>query len=208
MVADLRAYPNFVVIEGNDGMGKSTLIQGLKDEFPNHHFTHQPSGGSPFNGQIYRYLETHQTSIDNLSAFSLHLAAQAEHYRTLRLMIEGGSPIIMDRFWWSAIAYNFYADRLRERIHVNTGLDLLCQAARGMLPRLVIRVVGTPFTHPDDPDRFQRIELGYDAAARLSKPHIIQVFINVTGKGPRQVLTEAKSILRSYGHTENGYSAP
>jgi thymidylate kinase len=110
-----RLQPGTVVVfEGLDGAGKSTQLELLRDALnpANGHdgtmFAHMPSGNSRFTRGIYEVLEGCKPRAD-LARQLAHLACHAENMLDLVGNLQGGGSLVLDRWWWSTMAYGWYA---------------------------------------------------------------------------------------------------
>jgi len=120
----------FITIEGGDGSGKSTLVQGLTPHFDL--ITREP-GGCPFSEKLRKWLLEEPMSED--AETLLFLAARAEHLEeVIRPALSEHKRILCDRFHDSTIAYQGYGRGLgRERI------EKLCNlASRDLEPDLTL----------------------------------------------------------------------
>ncbi len=97
----------FIVFEGCEGAGKSTLIEALAKILPNALKTREP-GGSPVSEQLRAILiEQHLSPITELF---LMQAARAEHMaHTILPALAAGRIVLCDRFTESTIAYQGHA---------------------------------------------------------------------------------------------------
>lgn len=116
----VRLVPGtLVVLEGLDRSGKSTQSAALArlpwvDPAPL--FMHLPSGRSSFTEGVYRLTE--QAPISSpLARQLMHLACHAENIDAVS-EARDRSGAVLDRWWWSTIAYGWYGAQLREQ-----GLD-------------------------------------------------------------------------------------
>lgn len=107
----------FIVIDGGDGSGKSTIINHLKKILPveNNIFTREP-GGSDFAQKIRELMLSEEAGFANgKTHFGLIWAARADHIdKTVRPAIESGKNIISDRFDSSTYAYQIFAQESLE----------------------------------------------------------------------------------------------
>ncbi len=109
MTSSVKDYPGlFVVIEGIDGAGKTTLANKLADKIKKHfgkevHLTTEPSHMKI--GKLLReYLKT-STSIKEVDAL-LFAADRLEHYyHEILPELHAGKIVISDRYALSSIAY-------------------------------------------------------------------------------------------------------
>lgn len=107
----------FIVIDGCEGAGKTTLINRLKDslEKDSFIFTHEP-GGTPLANkirEIFLLEEFEDMSLETM--FGLVWASRADHIKNKILpALEKGINIISDRFDSSTYAYQVSVDPNRK----------------------------------------------------------------------------------------------
>jgi thymidylate kinase len=117
-----------VVLEGLDATGKSTqhemmeracmgMGHGSTPLFdPAPLFLHMPSAGTAVGEAIYKMTEDMGKELDPLARQFLHLASHAQSVeQMIKPAIKEGQPVILDRWWWSTIAYGWYGGRLGNR---------------------------------------------------------------------------------------------
>jgi dTMP kinase len=173
----------FVVFEGLDATGKTTQLERLKQlqsgEFYDESlgraaplfdqdvlFTHQPSGGGALGEQIYKLTEEYEIASPWTRQF-LHLASHSEHYQTLLLPhLRKPAPVIMDRFWWSTVAYGFFGGGLHERMGFNHFMQLASAPAWGVYPDIIFM-----FLEPWTEDRHNTVGVidGYNFLAETAE---------------------------------------
>lgn len=126
----------FVVLEGIDQAGKSTQAERLQRVLPDSLFTHQPSGGNVVGEVIYALTEAHE--MHPVTRQLLHLASHAEHYeRTIIPRLSDGS-VVMDRCWWSTIAYGYFSGNLQYAVPDYEFFERLAKLpTQGMEPDVV-----------------------------------------------------------------------
>lgn len=158
MTEALRLTPgSMIVFEGLDRSGKSTQAQRLKNlnwHEPAPAFAHLPSGLTALTERIYRITED-VTATSSLALQLLHLACHAENIDHLIRAREHG--VVLDRWWWSTVAYGWYGGGLGD-----SGLDEgiffgLINAVWSPLPADVVFLFTTPY---------QRDELNRDSVRR------------------------------------------
>ena len=104
----------FITIEGNDGSGKSTVIEGLKRIFSERGidvvFTREP-GGSMIAEKIRQIiLDPENTQMDDKTEALLYAASRRQHLtETVLPALNSGKMVICDRFIDSSLAYQGYA---------------------------------------------------------------------------------------------------
>ncbi|MGW5155750.1 hypothetical protein ACWEPN_09740 [Nonomuraea wenchangensis] len=174
----LRLRPgSLVVLEGLDRAGKTTQRQKLANldwATPTPLFTHMPSGLTGVTEQIYALTENTEIT-SALARQLLHLACHAENITALsEARRERG--IVLDRWWWSTVAYGWYGADLRD-----VGVDE--QAFFGLissvwmdLPADLIFLFASPFE--DDEQNRDQVLRGYAELARQHASMTIEVPVN------------------------------
>jgi dTMP kinase len=130
----------FVVIEGIEGSGKSTLVSALAERLRGEGHdvlvTREP-GGTPLGDAVRKIFLDRQTAIEPLTEALLVNAARAQHVgEVIRPALAANKIVVCDRFTDSTIAYQGYG----------RGLDLvsiraMCDTAtEGLEPDLVLLV--------------------------------------------------------------------
>jgi len=93
----------FVTIEGLDGSGKSTVIDAIKEEYPNAITTAEPS--ELWTGGVVRHC-LQDDDIDPLTDFYFFMGDRVEHIeKSVRPMYEQGMLVVSDRYADSTRAY-------------------------------------------------------------------------------------------------------
>lgn len=164
----VRLVPGtLVVLEGLDCSGKSTqsaALARLAWADPAPLFMHLPSGRSRFTEGVYRLTE--QAPISSpLARQLMHLACHAENIDAVSEARACGG-VVLDRWWWSTVAYGWYGARLAEQ-----GLDK--DSFFGMIDLVWSRQpadVVFLFTTPHETDALNRepVRAGY---RRLAAEH-------------------------------------
>lgn len=145
--------PRFVVLEGVDGVGKSTqitLLSSWLDALGVPHMTTREPGGTPV-GEAIREVVLGRDDLDVPpgSELFLLLAARAAFVRdVVRPALDGGRSVVADRFSLSTLAYQGYGrgldlKRVRDAIELSTG---------GLIPDLYL-VLDLPLEESRDRQR-------------------------------------------------------
>lgn len=103
------SYGTFIVIEGGDGSGKTTMVDKLKDQFPEILYTQDP-GGTSFGEKIRDFILSNDTAgIDSKTEMLLFHAARAQLVaEVIRPALKQGRAVVSNRFELSSIAYQIY----------------------------------------------------------------------------------------------------
>lgn len=100
----------FIVIDGADGCGKTSIISYLKTAYPdNFLFTREP-GGTSFADKIRELMLSPEAKVaSGLTQFGLIWAARADHLeKKIKPALESGINVISDRFDSSTYAFQIY----------------------------------------------------------------------------------------------------
>lgn len=96
----------FIVIEGPDGTGKSTVIEGLKRVYKDKNIKYfREPGGSEVGEKIRSLLLNKDTEISSATEALLFAAMRSENYEMLKKDLRDYDLIIADRFLMSSICY-------------------------------------------------------------------------------------------------------
>ena len=195
----------FISIEGVEGVGKSTLLNGLQlpGKLPSYtHFTREP-GGCPVSESIRSLLVTsHKQPLQPFSELLLIYAARNEHlHHVIRPALSAGHMVISDRFFDASYAYQSVGRDLGDsalqwldRFTVQTtipDLTILMYAPITLcLQRILAR--GNPDRFDsEDASFFQRVQEKYLSRAKMDPNR----FLLLDGTLPKAVLLE-KAIAR------------
>lgn len=134
----LRLKPGrLVILEGPDGVGKSTQINLVKRSFSSETlFAHQPSSSEILGRTVYE-LTRADGPLPPLARQFLHLASHSELFgnQILPALKEGGA--FLDRCWWSTIAYGYFGTALQGIIPYADFEQLVQLPALGKSPDLL-----------------------------------------------------------------------
>ena len=135
----------FITFEGNDGSGKSSALQAVKQELKELGYdvlyTREP-GGSPIAEKIRELiLDKANVGMDDRTEALLNAASRREHItKTIIPALNEGKIILCDRFLDSSLAYQGYARELG----VENVLNMNQFATEGLFPDLTILVCVHP----------------------------------------------------------------
>jgi thymidylate kinase len=111
----LSRLGRLIVIEGPDGVGKSTLTATLVDRLcsmgvPSHNYAFPGNQPGTLGSLVYRlHHEAAALGVRSLTPLALqamHIAAHLDAIeRVFRPRLEAGENIVIDRYWWSTWVY-------------------------------------------------------------------------------------------------------
>lgn len=106
---------SLIIFEGLDRSGKSTQLTRLSAcdwAPPSPVFTHMPSGMTELTASIYSLTENLRIG-SPLARQLLHLACHAENIAAIA-DARSRQGVFLDRWWWSTVAYGWYAGHLAQ----------------------------------------------------------------------------------------------
>lgn len=194
MVGRMQLKPGSVVVfEGLDATGKSTQLDRLGarswDE-PAPMFVHMPSGLTTITSQIYQLTETAKLQTP-LGRQLLHLSCHAENMEALLAARDRGG-LVLDRWWWSTVAYGWYGGGLHETVPTEVFRGVIDAVWSAVVPEVVFAFL-EPFN--DDPWNLPEVRAGYEA---LVAEHL-DAAVRVPQASPDQVAAFIEGELRTRG---------
>lgn len=198
----------FITFEGNDGSGKSSALQTVKQELLDLGYdviyTREP-GGSPIAEKIREViLDKDNLGMDPKTEALLYAASRREHIvKTILPALEAGKVILCDRFLDSSLAYQGYSRDLG----CENVLEMNQFATEGLYPDLTILVctrpeIGMSRIKKDERD-MDRLELEkmtfhnkvYDGYIALSEKFKDRIVVINGEQTKEQVLSDVKNVL-------------
>lgn len=204
----------FVTIEGCEGVGKSTLLRGLKDYLETAGrdavFTREPGGTEVAERIRAVILDPENAAMTPTAELLLYAAARAQHTEEKIIpAVRDGKLVICDRYSDSTLAYQSYA----------RGLDRgECLAAdeiarRGVKPDLTVFLDLSPergFARKGGADKGDRLErekidfhervyAGFRAIAESDPDRVVAVDAS---KSKEEVLAAVVNLLKERGMTD------
>ncbi len=197
----------FIVLEGGDGSGKTTIGERLKVEFPEIVYTQDP-GGTALGEHVRQLLMSEETAgIDTRAELLLFLAGRAQLVReVIRPALESGKHVISNRFGLSSIAYQVYGRQKPELLELFRFVTK--EITEGCAPDACILLDVSPevgvrriLSRPEKPTRFDKEALEFHARVREGfNKHIDEFgtpFIIDAEKPLEEVWTEVKKTVQS-----------
>ena len=158
----------FITIEGNDGSGKSTVIQSLKEQLAKLNlevcYTREP-GGSYVAEKIREViLDNDNIAMDDKTEALLYAASRRQHLKeTVFPALEEGKIVVCDRFIDSSLTYQGIARGLGVDVVFNMNM----YATEGFMPHLTIYLLVDPKiglerkSHQKELDRLEHEKLEF-----------------------------------------------
>lgn len=170
---------HLIVFEGLDATGKTTHAD-MFNGADNLLVQHQPSDATGIGHEIYALTEAASAGARNagelLSPVAqqfLHLAAHAEHYdKQLIPALGKGSSVILDRCWWSTVAYGYFGAGLEDQVELSTFLTMAQLPTQRRMPDLVF-LFNAPYK--DDSHNTEGVQKGYSWLARQHYSDVVTV---------------------------------
>jgi dTMP kinase len=163
----------FVVVEGIEGSGKSTLVSGLAARLQGKHerivVTREP-GGTKLGDAVRAIFLDRTLSIEPLAEAFLVNAARAQHVeQVIRPALASGGVVLCDRFTDSTLAYQGYGRGMELEL-----LRTLCDFATGGIEPDVVLLVDLPVSaararlgdRAGAPDRIENEDDGFHERVR------------------------------------------
>jgi len=99
---------NFIVLEGIDGSGKSSVARFFKEKYENVFLTREPTDLPA--GKLVQKAAHEQTS--PFKDLFLYLADRVEHTEKIKTKLDENFTVICDRYWGSTAAYQAAYDEI------------------------------------------------------------------------------------------------
>ncbi|MBX3099577.1 MAG: hypothetical protein KF761_08355 [Salinibacterium sp.] len=149
-----------IVFEGLDKAGKSTQIEALSGSLDPATvlFAHMPSGLTAFTQRVYEVLESKAKPESGLAQQLAHLACHAENMPALLAAVES-QALVLDRWWWSTLAYGWYGGSVQESGLSEATFNELIQSIWSCIVPSVVFVFLAP--HQTDENYASGVEAGY-----------------------------------------------
>ncbi|MBI4093418.1 dTMP kinase [Candidatus Kaiserbacteria bacterium] len=197
----------FIVLEGGEGSGKTTIGERLKVEFPEIVYTQDP-GGTRLGEQVRQILMDDASSgMDVRAELLLFLAGRAQLVaEVIEPSLGSGKNVVSNRFGLSTIAYQVYGRERPELLELfRTVSPMLTGKAQ---PDACILLDVTPETgaarvhsRPEEPTRFDKEALDFHARVREGlKKHVGEFgapYLVDAEKPLEEVWTDVKAIVQS-----------
>lgn len=152
-----------VVFEGLDKAGKSTQLAALREVTDDASlFIHMPSGISEFSRKLYGILESSKPA-STIGRQLAHLACHAENISLITASQENAG-LVLDRWWWSTVAYGWYGDSLIETGWKENAFYNLIEAIWSSIRPDVVFLFLDP--RADDANNLPAVEVGYRALGK------------------------------------------
>lgn len=120
----------YIVIEGQDGTGKSTQAELLKKHFEEHGkevvMLEEPDGDLPQAHDLHDMILTRGYNLEPLTNVLLFTAARVELWKKIaEPVLKNGGVVISARNYWSTLAYQGYGEGVSRSKIIRITKDLL-----------------------------------------------------------------------------------
>jgi dTMP kinase len=162
----------FIILEGGEGSGKTTIGERLKREFPDIVYTQDP-GGTAVGERVRVLLMSDAThGIEVTTELLLFLAGRAQLVsEIIKPALDSGKNVVSNRFGLSTIAYQVYGRERPELLPLYNTVSK--EILQGCAPEACILLDVTPeigaarvHSRPEEPTRFDKESLDFHARVR------------------------------------------
>lgn len=164
-----------IVLEGLDKTGKSTQSKALRQTFEpdSTSHVHMPSGLSVFTDETYSMLESkYRAPKSGIARQLAHLACHAESVPRIQELLMTRA-VVLDRWWWSTLAYGWYSGDLPAAGVDETALRNLIDSIWSPLQASVVFLFDK--TYEDDDNNTDPILTGYHQIVNESSQDIVRL---------------------------------
>lgn len=201
----MENYP-IIVFEGVDFAGKSTTLKKLSEEYPEMTYLHEP-GGTPISEEIADLLARNGKKMQLRTKTMLFEAARSELVAKLK-ELQTQSPIVLDRFVASTLAYQSFGDgqNIDDLAYLNNyvlqGLKIKATilfdiSMDTMKQRRAFRQEKIDELDNYDIDYYRRVRNGYSEAIAKT-PTAYTIVINAN-QNAEKVYADTKKALHTIG---------
>lgn len=106
--------PNFVIIEGPDGCGKTTVARALVERMGGLYLA--DPGSTPLGERLREILLDPKVACSSLAQCYMFTAARAESLRLAAAALSEGRSVVYDRGWPSTLVYQGYAEGVDRQV--------------------------------------------------------------------------------------------
>lgn len=182
-----------IVLEGLDKTGKSTQSDALRrilDPSTTRH-VHLPSGLTAFTDEMYAMLESSLRSPSSSVAKQLaHLACHAESVPRIHDLLTT-QAVVLDRWWWSTLAYGWYSGDLPAAGFTETAFRNLVDSIWSPLTASVVFLFDRPYQ--DDANNSNPILEGYHELAKAHENATVYVAQAEPADVTRSIITALRA---------------
>lgn len=186
-------YPGcFIALEGIDGSGKSTQAQLLKEELERR--GRKVTVKNPFEGEIGAFVRTILAGEKKVSPIALQYlisANRADQQVGLVEELREGNDVIIDRYFWSAVAYAILdhpaADKEDTEQWLLVGQSILSHYHRFILPDVSFFLDISSRVATQRLDEMDKQKEIYEEETKIKK--IEEIYKWLVGKFPKEFVT-------------------
>ena len=176
----------FIVVDGIDGAGKTTLVTALRNHILSKYgevFVCREPGGTVLGESLREILKNPESNICPLPEVLMHFASRFQLVEQEILPSLNKAPIVCDRWWPSTLAYQVYG------MEASATVKSLTQTLIGELNEIVypdlVLILDVPveiayerFSKRGEKDRFEQMGLEFFKRAREAYLNTAKKYIN------------------------------
>ncbi|MBI5045212.1 MAG: dTMP kinase [Candidatus Levybacteria bacterium] len=192
---DFRRNPyngSFIALEGIDGSGKSTQAQLLKEALEKKN--RKVVVKNPFEGEIGAFVRTILAGEKRVSAISLQYlisANRAAQQEEIIKDLKDGCDVIIDRYFWSAVAYAILdhpsIDKKDMKQWLLIGQSILSHYHQFLLPDMTFFLDISSRTATKRLDSMEKEKEIYEEESKIKK--IEKIYEWLVGEFPKEFVT-------------------
>ncbi|MFO7793244.1 MAG: dTMP kinase [Candidatus Saliniplasma sp.] len=182
----------FIVLEGIDGSGKSSVVRSLKKFHPNYYFTQEPSDSEA--GKLAKKAANRQHS-PYLDLF-LYLADRVEHTDNIKEILNNHKTVICDRYWGSTSAYQSASDEISLEYTESIQMPFILEPDLTILFDIDPETALERISNRDIKSKYEKMEFlkkVRENYLKLANKHNWPIID--AGQSPNEVLSQVKELI-------------
>ncbi|MGM0405271.1 MAG: dTMP kinase [Thermoplasmatota archaeon] len=183
---------SFIVLEGIDGSGKSSVVRSLKKLHPDYYFTQEPSDTEAGTLAKKAANRKHSPYLD----LFLYLADRVEHTEEIKEKLDSGKTVICDRYWGSTSAYQAASDEISLKYTESIQMPFILEPDLTILFDLDPETALRRISDRDIKSKYEKMEFLKKVRENyltLAEKHNWQIID--AGQSPNEVLSQVKELI-------------
>ncbi len=145
---------DFIVLEGIDGSGKSSVAKFISKRFDKVYLTREPSDSE--TGRLAQKIARDDTS--PFMDLFLYLADRAEHTERIKKKLAEGYDVVCDRYWGSTAAYQSAHDEIDLGYAVEIQKPFILKPSVTFLLDIDPDISLDRISHREEKSKYERLE--------------------------------------------------